>query len=178
MNQARLIIWASILGLAFVWASAASAQSRDIEPVEAKVMAKSGETTAAKHGTTVVTRTQQRATTGQDRQRKAMKSDASKQQATQHQARLGGNNGDAQGGTNREKAKRSDGSQSGSGSALRQATRTQERTRTRERTGDRARANGKAELRQADVAEHRQERHGSGASTGATGSASGRGGQS
>ncbi len=178
MNQARLIIRASILGLAFAWASAASAQSRGIEPVEAKVMAKSGETTAAKQGTTVVTRTQQRATTGQDKQRKAMKSDASKQPATQRQARPGGNNGDAQSGTNREKAQKSDGSRSGNGSALRQATRTQERTRTRERTGGRASASGKAERRQAEVAEHRQERHGSGASTGATGSASGRGGQS
>jgi hypothetical protein len=179
----------SVFGLVVAWSALALAQSHNIEPVEAKTMAKSGAANAAKNGAVKMTQAQDSKQlrvaqsgsqgsaagvvnsanggghNGQGTQTRAQKGDAKQQRLHQ-----GAASGDA-----KHKGMQGTTAKQGGSSALRDATRSQDRMRTRDPSSDHtgsADRGGNAQRGEhcnADSAEHRQERRGGGAGAGAHG---------
>jgi hypothetical protein len=183
----------SIFGAVFVWSTLALAQPRDIEPVEAKTMAQSGEVIAqqkrsptatqalAKAGEAKQAKAEHRADAKQKKAQNRGESSASKQvDAKQKKAQNRDNAAkgaakSAKGEPKQEMTQKRDGNSSQGATALRSATRSQDRIRTREHARDQVTRSGNGEGRQSEAAEHRQERRGGANGAGAREAGAGNG---
>jgi hypothetical protein len=163
MNKRTAIIRTSALGLMLMWSGLALAQSATVEPVEARLMAKSGEVTAAKKGT--ATMTQDKAASGEAKQLKSQTAEAAKGDSQGEAKKAQAQKGDAAKGDGQGEAKQSK-AQKGDAAMKQEKSGSGEAKKAQAQKGDAAKGDSQGEAKQSKAqkgdAAMKQEKTGSG----------------